>query len=321
MKYLCLIYSDETQWPKLSAADMQMMMAEYREFSGGIQKSGQYLGSNRLQPTHTATTVRVRNGKLSTTDGPFAETKEQLGGFFLIEAQGSERGDPGRVADPRRALRLHRGATDRRVAAAGVAADVHGRRCGEASSRDGRSRLPRRVAPRPRHADPPPRRLRPRRGGAARRLPRRARAMARATACRRNPRAWLVSAGRFKAIDALRRRARFDAVARGTRRRLDAAARRAGGQHDATDDIEDDRLRLIFTCCHPALPPDAQVALTLREVCGLTTEEIARAFLAPAPTDRAAHRARQGEDPRCRASPTRCRRAPSCPTASTPCCT
>jgi hypothetical protein len=87
MKYLCLIYSDETQWPKLQAAEMQMVMAEYREFTGGIQKSGQYLGSNRLQPTHTATTVRVRNGKLSTTDGPFAETKEQLGGYFLVEAK------------------------------------------------------------------------------------------------------------------------------------------------------------------------------------------------------------------------------------------
>ena len=94
-----------------------------------------------------------------------------------------------------------------------------------------------------------------------------------------NPRAWLVSAGRFKAIDALRRRARFDALEEEHAETLaaEAPAREA-------DEIEDDRLRLIFTCCHPALAPDAQVALTLREVCGLTTEEIARAFLAPAPT-------------------------------------
>jgi RNA polymerase sigma-70 factor (ECF subfamily) len=96
-----------------------------------------------------------------------------------------------------------------------------------------------------------------------------------------NPRAWLVSAGRFKAIDAMRRRSRFSP--------LDEAG-------DAADipvenpvladqeDVEDDRLRLIFTCCHPALPVEAQVALTLREVCGLTTEEIAQAFLAAAPT-------------------------------------
>jgi len=96
-----------------------------------------------------------------------------------------------------------------------------------------------------------------------------------------NPRAWLVSAGRFKAIDSIRRRARFDP--------LDDIAEPVdpATEEDAAweaDGIEDDRLRLVFTCCHPALSPDAQVALTLREVCGLTTEEIARAFITPAPT-------------------------------------
>ncbi len=97
-----------------------------------------------------------------------------------------------------------------------------------------------------------------------------------------NPRAWLVSTGRFKAIDALRRRARFDASLAEVAERLDAATRDPA-RGDA-EGVEDDRLRLIFTCCHPALPPEAQVALTLREVCGLTTEEIARAFLIAAPT-------------------------------------
>jgi RNA polymerase sigma-70 factor (ECF subfamily) len=92
-----------------------------------------------------------------------------------------------------------------------------------------------------------------------------------------NPRAWLVSAGRFKAIDGLRRRARFDASLEELARRLEGDADGAGPTEDA--DVEDDRLRLIFTCCHPALPLPAQVALTLREVCGLTTEEIAHAFL------------------------------------------
>jgi RNA polymerase sigma-70 factor (ECF subfamily) len=93
-----------------------------------------------------------------------------------------------------------------------------------------------------------------------------------------NPRAWLVSAGRFKAIDAIRRNARFNPLD-------DEAAENIAAPDEAeTEDIEDDRLRLIFTCCHPALQPDAQVALTLREVCGLTTEEIAHAFLTPAPT-------------------------------------
>jgi len=95
-----------------------------------------------------------------------------------------------------------------------------------------------------------------------------------------NPRAWLVSAGRFKAIDGIRRRARLDP--------LDEDAERIAAPDDpaswGAEEIEDDRLRLIFTCCHPALPPDAQVALTLREVCGLTTEEIAHAFLTAPPT-------------------------------------
>ncbi|HUE73395.1 MAG TPA: RNA polymerase sigma factor [Pirellulaceae bacterium] len=93
-----------------------------------------------------------------------------------------------------------------------------------------------------------------------------------------NPRAWLVSAGRFKAIDTMRRRARFDASLEDIARRIDADASAEGAQDG--EGVEDDRLRLIFTCCHPALPPEAQVALTLREVCGLTTEEIAHAFLA-----------------------------------------
>src|SRR5882724_5285550 len=96
-----------------------------------------------------------------------------------------------------------------------------------------------------------------------------------------NPRAWLVSAGRFKAIDGMRRRARFDASQEELVRQIEANADDAGQEGQ---DVEDDRLRLIFTCCHPALLPDAQVALTLREVCGLTTEEIARAFLTAPPT-------------------------------------
>jgi RNA polymerase sigma-70 factor (ECF subfamily) len=96
-----------------------------------------------------------------------------------------------------------------------------------------------------------------------------------------NPRAWLVSAGRFKAIDTIRRRARFDASLEQLAERISDNARPAERDPEGVDD---DRLRLIFTCCHPALPAEARVALTLREVCGLTTEEIARAFLTAAPT-------------------------------------
>lgn len=95
-----------------------------------------------------------------------------------------------------------------------------------------------------------------------------------------NPRAWLVSAGRFKAIDRLRRRARFDASLEELALRFEQATE----MPDLDQSVEDDRLRLIFTCCHPALSEQARVALTLREVCDLTTEEIASAFLIPVPT-------------------------------------
>jgi RNA polymerase sigma-70 factor (ECF subfamily) len=90
------------------------------------------------------------------------------------------------------------------------------------------------------------------------------------------PRPWLISTARFKAIDGMRRRARFDGAQRDLVAHMESRVIEAPEENE---EIEDDRLRLIFTCCHPALPPEAQVALTLREVCGLTTEEIARAFL------------------------------------------
>ncbi|MGD0931763.1 MAG: sigma-70 family RNA polymerase sigma factor, partial [Candidatus Korobacteraceae bacterium] len=95
-----------------------------------------------------------------------------------------------------------------------------------------------------------------------------------------NPRPWLISTARFKAIDTLRRRARFDASQDELARYLEAQWNSAeSSRENEEDSLEDDRLRLIFTCCHPSLAPEAHVALTLREVCGLTTEEIAKAFL------------------------------------------
>jgi RNA polymerase sigma-70 factor (ECF subfamily) len=95
------------------------------------------------------------------------------------------------------------------------------------------------------------------------------------------PRAWLISTARFKAIDVIRRRVRFGGAQRDLVAHMESRVNDAPGRNEETGDeeIEDDRLRLIFTCCHPALPPEAQIALTLREICGLTTEEIARAFL------------------------------------------
>jgi hypothetical protein len=87
MRYLCLIYDDESKMGTTPKEQMEAMMGEYFAFTEGIKQSGHYVGGEALQPTHTATAVRVRNGKISTTDGPFAETKEQLGGYYLINAK------------------------------------------------------------------------------------------------------------------------------------------------------------------------------------------------------------------------------------------
>jgi hypothetical protein len=87
MKYLCLIYDEEKKAAAMSRSESEAIMGEYFAFTDAIRKSGHYIGGEALQPVQTATTVRVRNGKVSTTDGPFAETKEQLGGFYFINAR------------------------------------------------------------------------------------------------------------------------------------------------------------------------------------------------------------------------------------------
>ena len=87
MKYLCLIYEDETLWQKMPKVEVDKLYAEYAAFKDNIKQSGYLVECNPLEPTHETTTVRVRNGKVLTTDGPFVETKEQLGGYFLIEAR------------------------------------------------------------------------------------------------------------------------------------------------------------------------------------------------------------------------------------------
>jgi len=87
MKYLCLIYEDETFWSRTPKPELDAVMGDYRAFGTTYIQSGHILGGNALQPTATATTIRVRNGKMSTTDGPFAETREQLGGYYLLEAK------------------------------------------------------------------------------------------------------------------------------------------------------------------------------------------------------------------------------------------
>ena len=87
MKYLCLIYENEKNWETMPQSDAEAIRKEYFAFTEDIRKNGKYVAGEALQPTPTATTVRVRNGKISTTDGPFVETKEQLGGFYLIDAK------------------------------------------------------------------------------------------------------------------------------------------------------------------------------------------------------------------------------------------
>ena len=87
MRYLCLIYENEKAWESMPKEEAGAIFGEYFAFTEGVKQSGQYIGGEALQPTQTATTVRVRNGKVQTTDGPFAETKEQLGGYYLIEAR------------------------------------------------------------------------------------------------------------------------------------------------------------------------------------------------------------------------------------------
>ena len=87
MRYLCLIYDEEKKWAAMSKEEADAVMGEYFNFTEDVKKSGHYVGGEALQPVNTATSVRVRGGKMSTTDGPFAETKEQLGGYYLINAK------------------------------------------------------------------------------------------------------------------------------------------------------------------------------------------------------------------------------------------
>ena len=87
MQYLCLIYEDEQAWQKMPTVEAEKIMGEFFAYTESIKRSGHYVGGNALQPTRTATTVRVRNGRLATIDGPFTETKEQLGGYYLVQAK------------------------------------------------------------------------------------------------------------------------------------------------------------------------------------------------------------------------------------------
>ena len=206
--------------------------------------------------------MRVQDGKTLTTDGPFAETKEALGGYYLFEADDLDAAIELGRADPGGA----HGRRDRGAPGRGVVAILE-------------RGLPRRVGPRPRRPDRLPRRLRPRRGSRSGGVRDRGRALA---ARRRRP-----PTRARGSMTTARNRADRPHPPRAHAGREDPPARRARGRWRTTwtrRRLPDERLELIFTCCHPALATDAQVALTLRTLGGLTTDEIARAFLVPEAT-------------------------------------
>ena len=279
MKYLLTIYDDERMWKDVQPGDVNSMLDGYRKFGEEATANGAMLGGEALEPSPTATTVRVRDGERLVTDGPFAETKEQLGGFYLLECKDLDEAIElaAKIPGARRRLasRCARSWTTRRR---------QRRRRVEARRARGRRRppVPARVGAGGRDPDPRPRRLRPRRGGGPGGVRGRRSSAGRATASRDNPGAWITTTARNRAIDRLRRDAR--ARARSARELAALERRPADDEEDDLTTIPDDRLRLIFTCCHPALAPEAQVALTLRTLGGLTTAEIARAFLVPEPT-------------------------------------
>ena len=297
MRYLCLIYDDEKTMGAMPQGDVRRLHG--RVLRASPRRSGRAAttsAARRCSRCSTATTVRVRNGK--DLDDRRAVRRDQGAARRVLpdRGQGPERRDPGGVADPVGADRAA-SRCGRSWSSSQSVAETHER--GRGATRRGRWWTPSTASESRRvlatlirllgDFDLAEEALHDAFAAALEQWPR--------DGVPANPRAWLVSAGRFKAIDA-------HAPARAVRRLAGGARRAARGRRRATPparttrSVEDDRLRLIFTCCHPALPPDAQVALTLREVCGLTTEEIARAFLTAPPDAGAAHRARQGQDPR-----------------------
>ena len=244
-------------------------MNGYAAFGEEMGARGVLQGGERLRPTTDATTVRVRDGEVLTSDGPFAETKEQMGGFYLVDCADLDEAIEIASKIPGAQDRLDRGAAglgdvapDVEAAVADAFREEWGRvvatlirftgdwdlaeECAQDAFTRALERWPRDGIP-------------------------------------RNPGAWLTTTARNRALDRLRRvatgAAKLQEVAvlsTATTNRVTERSRRSG--------VEDDRLRLIFTCCHPALAREAQVALTLRTLAGLTTAEIARAFLVPEPT-------------------------------------
>ena len=215
-----------------------------------------------LEPVDSAISVRARSGAVTVTDGPFAETREELAGSCLIDA--ADRQQAIQIAAGQVAQRL--GEQDGTTSAAGVSP---ARQQIEAIYRQHSRRVFATLVRLLGDFDLAEEALHDAFAVAIAKWP--------TEGMPRNPRAWLTSAGRFKGIDRIRRKARFNDSLAVIAERFETESSHPWDQD--RPEIEDDRLRLIFTCCHPVLSPQAQIGLTLREVCGLTTEEVARAFL------------------------------------------
>ena len=264
MKYLLTIYDDESMWSDVQPGDVTAMMDGYRKFGEEVPRQRRFVAGEALESVSTATTVRVKGGERLVTDGPFAETKEQLGRLLPARLQGPRRGDRVRGQDPGSAERMHRGAAGQglRVGAPGAAIDRLFRR---ESGRAVASLI--RVLG---DFDLAEEAVQEAWIVALERWPR--------DGVPRNPGAWITTTARNRAIDRLRRARVLE-----EKHAQLAALEALGGDAEEPDGFPDDRLRLMFTCCHPALAAEARVALTLRTLGGLSVQEVARAFLVAEP--------------------------------------
>ena len=279
MKYLCTIYTDESRMATATPEDIAQTMAAYEAFGREVSEKGRYRAGDGLQPTSAATTVRVRDGKPCSPTGRSRRRRSSSAASTCSSARISTKRSSGRRRF-RGAVRLDRGPTDhglRRARGRGAASDGSAR---ETLGRGRRAGVPARVGTRGR--DPHPvlgdfelaeDALQDAFATALERWPARRRP---GQSRRRGS-----TTARHRAIDRLRRERRYAREAAPRSRRGRDEARRPD---EPTDTMPDDRLRLVFTCCHPALSLEAQVALTLRTLGGLTTTEIARAFLVPEAT-------------------------------------
>ena len=283
MQYLLTIYIDESAAEGMTPEQALRTVEGYESLTAELKQAGIFLGGEGLQATSTATTVRVRDGEPLLTDGPFAETREQLAGFYLLECADLDEAVRWAAKVPSAVVRLDRGPPRHRLRQPGRAGREPRRGGAGLSAAADLDRLFRRES--------------------AQAVAALARALgdldraeeavqdAYATALERwprdgapaNPAAWIMAVARNRALDRIRAERRSAARAEELARLEALTGDDDGPAEDDVSSIADERLRLIFTCCHPALAPEARVALTLRLLGGLTTAEVARAFLVSEP--------------------------------------